>query len=220
MHELNRLAYLDALGVEQYIARAALPGAAPSQRLRVVQRAPQPVLPEMPRLSPAPKPAGVAAVTAEPQEQQPVAAPPTTAAVNVEAFSIAVVSAGPWLWLEDVAGVPLAREQVMLMRAMAQALGAGKVKPQVAQFDWPMHNNAQLDLGAEAARAALAGFVQRLLDAGDIRGVVLLGEASARRWQQETTLAAVTTLSTREILQNPGVKPQVWRDLRPFYTVQ
>jgi hypothetical protein len=122
--------------------------------------------------------------------------------------------------LEDIAGVPLAREQVMLMRAMAQALGAGQVKPQVAQFDWPMHNNAQLDLGAEAARAALAGFVQRLLDAGDIRGVVLLGEASARRWQQETTLAAVTTLSTREILQNPGVKPQVWRDLRPFYTVQ
>ena len=36
MHELSRLAYLDAMGIDHYLSRSQLPGAAPTQRLAVV----------------------------------------------------------------------------------------------------------------------------------------------------------------------------------------
>ena len=36
MHELRRMAYLDALGVDSYVSRAQLPGAAATRRLAIV----------------------------------------------------------------------------------------------------------------------------------------------------------------------------------------
>ena len=92
--------------------------------------------------------------------------------------------------------MPLASDQVQLVQAMARALaGVSKpslqssseaarpdaAQPDVQQFRWPIHTNQQLDLGEEAARAALAGFIGRRLEQQQCRGLVLLGEACRTR---------------------------------------
>ena len=61
------------------------------------------------------------------------------------------------------------------------------VEPEVAQFDWPIHTNQQLDLGEEAARASVAGFVDRRLGEHGCRGLVLLGQACVQRVPRQQT---------------------------------
>jgi len=118
--------------------------------------------------------------------------------------------------------MPLTVEQVHLVDAMARALRrapgpspgtAGK--PEVAQFDWPIHTNRQLALDEEAALAAVAGFVSRKLEQFGCAGLVLLGESCSRRVPAgEIDVPAVRTASTAEMLEEPCRKSQVWRDLQ------
>ena len=90
-------------------------------------------------------------------------------------FSLAAISCGGWLWLEELDS-PLSAEQLQLVQAMAEALDMipgnhdpGSVdripaRAAASHFDWPMHTNQQLDLGQEAARASVAAFIQRKLE--------------------------------------------------------
>ena len=143
--------------------------------------------------------------------------------------------------------MPLARDQVQLVQAMAYALaGVGGVEgqaatgaadvgvaqpsvaqpfaaqpfaaqPDVTHFRWPIHTNQQLDLGEEAARASVAGFVGRRLEQQQCRGLVLLGQAcKARVPLEHLGVSSVGTYSSAEILANPQLKLQVWRDLLPL----
>jgi hypothetical protein len=139
---------------------------------------------------------------------------------------LTAIVAGDWLWLEELAG-PLTTDQVRLVQSMAQALllchaSPGvevkpAVEPEVAQFDWPIHTNQQLDLGEEAARASVAGFVDRRLGEHGCRGLVLLGKACGQRVpRQQISVVIVNTMSSAEILAQPALKRQVWRDLLPL----
>jgi hypothetical protein len=139
-------------------------------------------------------------------------------------FSLVAITAGGWLWLEEMGGMPLATEQVQLVQAMAQAIGVAgntrqeKTRPEVAHFEWPIHTNRQVDLGEEAARASVAGFIGRKLEQQQCRGLVLMGEACKARVQLEQLDCALvaTTVSSAEMLDNPLLKKQAWRDLLPF----
>ena len=219
MNERSRIAYLDAMGIDTYVARVQLPGAAASLRRPVMPRTPAP--PESPtsllrEVIPAPAAVTPARVSAE-------SSPPTMEASDqgrphdpVARFSLAAVVAGQLLWLEELQDSPLSAVQVQLVQAMAQALGAGDEKPEVSQFDWPMHNNQQLDLGAGAASAALTGFIGRKLEQQTCRGVVLLGEQCRLRVPLDQLGAAtvVATVSTAQMLGEPRCKKQAWRDLQ------
>ena len=241
MNELRRMAYLDALGIDAYVSRTQLPGAAFTRRLAIVAARPQAAPPVS---NDAPAPVGVPApavppdtraypgATRLPQIDTPPHTPvpakaPVQQQASVSRFSLAAIVAGGWLWLEDLAGLPLATEQVRLVQAMAQALGvrgagadnaaSGLDRPEVAQFDWPIHTNQQLDIGAEAARASVAAFVGRKLEQRHCRGLVLLGQAcTARVPLEQVGVLTVTTTSSADILANPEVKRQVWRDLLPL----
>ena len=222
MHELSRMAYLDALGIDSYVSRAQLPGAAATQRLAIViapssQQLPAGVILE-PLLS-QPQPVRPAAVSAQASASSQQGEP-------VPRFSLTAIVAGDWLWLEELAG-PLTTDQVRLVQSMAQALLLSHaspgvevkpaVEPEVAQFDWPIHTNQQLDLGEEAARASVAGFVDRRLGEHGCRGLVLLGQACVQRVpRQQTSVVTVNTMSSAEILAQPALKRQVWRDLLPL----
>ena len=222
MHELSRMAYLDALGIDSYVSRAQLPGAAATQRLAIV------IAPSSQQLT--------AGVTPEPLLSQPPPVRPVAVSVQANAssqqgepvprFSLTAIVAGDWLWLEELAG-PLTTDQVRLVQSMAQALllchaSPGvevkpAVEPEVAQFDWPIHTNQQLDLGEEAARASVAGFVDRRLGEYGCRGLVLLGQACAQHVpRQQISVETVNTVSSAEILAQPALKRQVWRDLLPL----
>jgi hypothetical protein len=141
-------------------------------------------------------------------------------------FSLITLVAGEWLWVEELQGMPLAREQVQLVQAMANALqrmmkgasaDAGTPKPDVAQFDWPMHNNRQLDLGPTAAGAALRGFLGRKLG-GKGLGLVLMGEPAADRVPVRELGCEYVVLrhSSADLLADPRLKEQAWSDLKAF----
>jgi hypothetical protein len=128
--------------------------------------------------------------------------------------------------VEVLAGIPLAREQVQLVQAMASALqrragGSTVVEPaaraDIAQFDWPMHNNQQLDLGRAAASAALASFLGRRLEQGGL-GLVLMGKSAAERIPLQALACPQVALrhSSADLLANPELKKEVWSDLKAF----
>jgi hypothetical protein len=134
----------------------------------------------------------------------------------VDRFSLAAITAGGCIWVEELAQGALAREQVQLVRAMASAVSGQGDAPKVQQFDWPLHNNHQLDLGEEAARAGVAGFLQRQIDQQGCRGLVLLGDGSSARVAVDMLgdITVVRTLDTLSLLADPRLKKQAWRDLQ------
>ncbi|MFT6287408.1 MAG: hypothetical protein ACJA09_002162 [Alcanivorax sp.] len=221
--ELKRLAYLEAMGMDSYVSRQPLPAAAASRKLAIVTKstsAPRDQVESSPvarvkvgLLDDLQRDADAVA-----ESSAPALVPEPEAGVSsniVQSFSIVAIFAGGWLWLEELSGVPLATEQVQLISAMARALNLNAEKPLVAQFDWPIHTNQQLDLGPEAAISSLAGFVQRKVVEFKAGRVVALGDACQRRLPSvlEDSLPCVATISTRQMLSEPGTKKQAWRDL-------
>lgn len=238
MNELRRMAYLDALGIDSYVSRSQLPGAAVTRRLAIVSALSRavPVLPgnspDMPATDLPPRRPDAQAQTGSirvartdsESDSPPLARDSVQGGDSVPRFSLIAIVAGDWLWLEELPDTLLSTEQVRLVQSMAQALllsqgqeSAAVTKPDVAQFNWPIHTNHQLDLGAEAARASVAGFVARRLELHGCRGLVLLGQPCVQRVPlTEMTIRSVSTASSAEILASPSLKRQVWCDLQPL----
>lgn len=247
MNEVMRTAYLEAMGVDSYISRAQLPGAAASQRLAIVDSSPSTpakvastiqaaIAPPLDLKQSQAELGGRVAATRAPAQDAAVAhAPPNTSASNVPRFSLAAVVVGDWLWLEALGNMPLATDQVWLIKAMTKAMNIVEarqnpekfaqlqvdnapqdtVRPDIAEFKWPIHNNQQLDQSIEAARASVGGFVQRKLQQHQCRGVVLLGKA-CEEWvpKEQFDVPVATTVSSNAILGQPKLKQQAWKDLR------
>ena len=121
MHELSRMAYLDALGIDSYVSRAQLPGAAATRRLAIVtapssQQLPAGVIPEPLRSR-----TSLVAQPARPAKVSVQASASSQQGEPVPRFSLTAIVAGDWLWLEELAG-PLTTDQVRLVQSMAQAL--------------------------------------------------------------------------------------------------
>jgi len=189
MNELTRTRYLQALGTDTYISRSQLPGAAVTRRLTIVRQAPAQSLAQglsQTGSSPA-KPAAHAAVVPEPMpelEASPKAQARDSAAEQPvkrsedPRFSLVAISCGGWLWLEEQKDSSRLTDQLQLVQSMANAMGlvdaAAAARALATEFEWPIHNNRQLDQGEEAARASVAGFIQRKLEPLDCQGVVLL----------------------------------------------
>ena len=242
MNELRRMAYLEAIGIDSYVSRTQLSGAAATRRLAIVAN-PSHARTEKTNESPVSDNVRVMlearnalsrSAAPDKQTQKQTLAPKQgrQQAASAPRFSLATVVAGNWLWLEALAELPFTTEQVWLVRAMAQALelsarkdeasAAGDVrpalsKPQVSQFDWPIHTNQQLELGEEAAQAGVAGYIGRKLQQYSCRGLVLLGQSS-EKWvpREQLEIPCVITSSSAQILARPSLKQQVWRDLRPL----
>ena len=218
MHELKRRAYLDAMGIPTYVSRGVQPGAAPTTRL-VVVRASAAKPSQSSAAVPAARKAPRIELTTSPRGKKPAPEPGPTAGTTAApeiVFSITAFTTGNWLWLEELPQQQaLLRDQVQLVQGMARALGWGSHKADISQFNWPIHNNSQLDLGEDAARSSLGGFVRRKLEQSESRGIILLG-ASCQRWLPVDDIEArqlVTTVSTAEMLRDPLLKKRAWQDL-------
>lgn len=229
LQTLRQHAYLEALGVSYYVARRDLPGAAPGRRQ---QWDLQPATPAVdPAAAPPQSPGARPPVPERPsgRRQKPVEQPATEAAAvpavapgPVVRFTLGAVIAGPFVWLEALPNSVLGKDQVRLIKAMAQALGPVSAV-QVARFDWPPHNNRQLDLGEEAARAALHSFLARQLEQQGCRALVALGEGAAARLGDNTAGASgidahciTAPASTADMLADPRHKRAVWEAIRPL----
>ena len=231
LREIRRLRYLEALGVVPLVSRRPLPGAAATRKLRLrpgaaesagktASRAGRPAdhvdaagtlrqqLTDAPGQRPVSSPGREAAA---PELPAKAPAPPA------ERFCLAVLHAGDQLWIEELVDAVLAREQVELVAAMARALAHPLVqdeKPGVAQFDWPLHGNTQLDLGPGEAASALAGFLNRQLGERAPARLVCLGAAAAQRvGRLELACPHIELPSTREMLDDPLLKRRAWQVL-------
>jgi hypothetical protein len=229
VNELTRLAYLDAMGIDSYVSRAALIGAAPSRRMRLVQTASvSPAEEPVPQVAVA-KIAGAAADlraslgdstaratarVASPETVAPVAA---AEAAEMPIFSLAAVSLGGWYWLDDIPpGRGLGPEYLQLLQAIAVALGMQAGPPVLEQFNWPMHTSTQLDRDDAAARGGLGGFLANRLERIQPAGVILLGEFAQAWFDRDllSPLPIVDTVSGWQMLRQPALKRQAWSDLQ------
>lgn len=234
--ELRRMDYLQAMGIQTYVSRKQLPGAGATQRLALVlgpatadsANSPEPVAPksksrpQLPTIDGLEKRTITAAQVTTQVTNSTTAAPPPMA---VDRFSLAIIIAGGVLWLEELSGPLLARDQVQLVQAMSRALlshgigsapasGSGNAAD-VSQFDWPIHTNAQLDLGHEAACASVTGFVRRKLEQHGCLSSVVLGENCLQRFVMSDLGIEyrVTSATSAGMLLQPQLKKQVWQEL-------
>ncbi|MFN2330016.1 MAG: hypothetical protein ABR612_13960 [Chromatocurvus sp.] len=130
-------------------------------------------------------------------------------------FTLAAVALGGCLWIEELPDGVLGRDQVQLMRAICHALGWPVEPLTINQFTWPMHGNPQFDQGADAAMAALSAFVGRQMGASQCSRLILLGSSARDRLGEAASGTSVLcTQSTRDMLANPLLKRDAWRDLR------
>jgi hypothetical protein len=220
MNEPQRLSYLQAMGIDSYVSRAQLPGAAQTRRVAIVRelQAKTSIGPSTSTPVPSPSPPLMPQVDIRADAKPTPSVAPTSHHPEVAAvrFNLAAVFVGDVAWLESLDGRPLAREQVKLIHAMARAMRGDVAAPLIAQFDWPMHSSRQLDQGVDAAKDALAAFILRHAQEQQCEAVVALGETAAGFIDsaQLGTVTFTVTRSTVEMLEDPTCKRQVWSDLQ------
>ena len=133
-------------------------------------------------------------------------------------FRLAVMVCAGRLWLEALGDEALAQEQVRLVTAMGLALTHPRRSddaPAVSEFRWPLHDNAQLGLGAQEAAATLQGFVSRQLEQHACVELICLGDASKALLKNlQVPCARRYLVSTRAMLENPLLKRDNWATLQ------
>ncbi len=219
-----RREYLSLLGIQTYRARSPLPGAAPGP---IAPELPAVAVPSAPIRRRPTLPTVDAGAHRPAARRETVAGPPPTPSTGAPRFQLMAIAAGPWLWLEQLAGEQPAPEQLRLVEAMSEALlradNAGVDPERRGQrshrviFRWPLHgNDQQFDQGPAAAAAALRAFVLRQLEERGCRAVVLLGEDSRARLAPDALegIPLVATAGTAEMLSQPIIKRRVWQDLQ------
>lgn len=228
MNEVQRLAYLRALGVESFCSRRDLPGALPSKRVRVVRRRrleAQILAPSAPqaRLSAKSPGGGLRA----PAPSARLEAPGEPAATDLPAraggldempiFTLAVATAGGCLWLDSLPpGRRPGPEYAQLLDAISRSLELPDGEVDVAQFDFPMSGALRLGKDLDAARDALQGYLVRRLEQLSPRVVVLLGDLDQPWFNRECLgdCRVINTVSAWRMLREPRLKPVAWADLK------
>ena len=140
--------------------------------------------------------------------------PPQPAETPVS-FSLLMVTAGRWLWLETIEDGLIRQEQLQLIQAMARALDGPSVNVSRRQLDWPLSKHPHLPQDIEAARQTVAGQVQRLAQEAKIAGVMVLGSATFPYLNAVAGLELVELPSTLAMLREPELKAQAWAVMRP-----
>ena len=225
MNELRRLAYLQAMGVDSYVSRVDLPGAAASRRLRLVSVQVQASDPGASDLAGGQTVAPAASAGAQQQRVQQVAdslasdlraasqpaAVESTAApspelapavgtgarnTQVPVFSIVAVFCGGYCWLEEFPrGQAPGTDYLQLLQSICVALQRSADAPVLEQFSWPMSRSTQLEHHEESAREGVAGFLGARFEHYQPARLVLLGEA-VLRWFDPAQAASLPVVQT------------------------
>lgn len=248
MLEPWRSHYLHALGVDVYLPRVILPGARPSvvcdwdwaAEESARQSSPDISIEEaIPATSAAP--AKIPETAVKPANRPPVPVIEQRAArrepvVEVAArardgsgipqFALSVISTDTGaLIVDDAPRNSAARGEYLrlisnLLFALQGGPAQGAAAPTLDVFIWPMvKNNPQIDQSADAAREAVAAYVQKQIHNRGLRTVLLLGD-NAQQWLPEAARAhlgaacAVSSVSGWRCLGEPALKRQLWLELR------
>ena len=153
------------------------------------------------------------------EQTSPAPAKPATqpqqSAETAVSFSLLMVTAGRWLWLEALEDGLIRQEQLQLIQAMARALDGPGVDVSRRQLDWPLSKHPHLPQDIEAARQTVAGQVQRLAQEFKIAGVMVLGAATVSYLKAVAGLELIELPSTLAMLREPELKAHAWAAMRP-----
>lgn len=204
MNELQRQAYLQAMGVDSYMPRLQLPGALPSA-LCVIPVAPVAISekPSGPLASPPHLPADSQGSAAAMQallgesssaRQEPSAPVGRVVEAAGEAgqspversgqvtphFALSIIRGAQLLVIDDgLQGAINPSEYLQLLQNILFALGAGKQVLAIDAFVWPMVKNSQVDQSELAARQTLQAILAKQIQQLDARFVILMGDIAA-----------------------------------------
>lgn len=234
MREPWRSHYLQALGVDVYVARGVLPGAAPSpvcewdwaalaapqpEREQAPVPAPVAAVPTAARLAPvvevnAPRRADTVPVPVV----RAAAARPQDGAIPRFALSVAPSDCGILIVDEAPPAQAARADYLRLLGNLLFALQRKNASVNLDVFMWPMIRNAQIDQGADAAREAIAAYLHKQVQSRSIHTVLLLGD-TAQRWlpaavRPQLATTCVASSSAWACLRETALKRQLWNDIR------
>jgi hypothetical protein len=238
LNELQRQAYLGAMGVEVYYPRLQLMGAKPSLQCEM------PVLAEAapPGVKPAQDGTGRVERLASVSELldiavkndsgvEPKATSAKTQPEETPSFNLSVsVIQGSLLVVDDCdPGQLHSRDYQVLLQNIVNALGLGQQAINSQSFQWPEAMKGHNDQSPAAAGQALQAYLARQLELGETRYLLIMGGA-ARRFAVNTELAdgvlaphgdqavqQLLTLSACRMLSEPELKRDLWQQLQPLY---
>ena len=209
--EMARRQALKAMGIVSYVSRYDLPGAAPAQRQSLSPP------PAPPVTQPPDAPRSKAPSTVSSQRVQSHAAPESSVvkpAGDAVQFSMLIVSAGQFLWLEQLPDGLIRQDQLALINSMASAVSGAGFEMTQQQFDWPLRGNSALGNDAESAKQALQGLIQRMAREVDARRVVAMGDCQFL--PDRIAQSAVSIPSTMAMLVDATHKQAAWQSLKPL----
>jgi hypothetical protein len=209
--EMARRQALKAMGIVSYVSRYDLPGAAPAQRQSLSPP------PAPPVTQPPDAPRSKASSTVSSQRVQSHAAPESSVvkpAGDAVQFSMLIVSAGQFLWLEQLPDGLIRQDQLALINSMACAVSGAGFEMTQQQFDWPLRGNSALGSDAESAKQALQGLIQRMAREVDARRVVAMGDCQFL--PDRIAQSAVSIPSTMAMLVDATHKQAAWQSLKPL----
>jgi len=220
MQEDARLAYLEAMGITNWMPRQELcgvPARAPYTMPVVV--APERVLATLAPRHSVPEPVSnptakaaeavrqLRADTAE-QKTAPVVAVPTVAAPieqplpvapPIEPFYLQLWLAGPCALLTEAPepGLESAMPAFHLLQDILRAVGLPSRPRLLADFRWPLSRNPQLDRSADGAHRGLLAFMQGRLEGQELVSLGCFGPATGLL--VETDISKTVHLQGREV---------------------
>ena len=241
MHEMQRRAYLDAMGIVCYVPRFVLPNAAPSKLciIPVPQRGVDDDEPgerkaQLELKKPTADRAGQA--TSAPRPEMPVFAEDTglgrasnkKGIVEEKAPIKAVVEFTAYL-VGSALGIAFVTDQNMAAadkRLLANiataysrhACGSQDSGLQAGQFRWPVARSNSLNQDAEAARDAFSAHILARAERESLRGLVVFGDGLQTyldaRLLKDEGLGLIATVELSELAGNAAAKAALWRDLK------
>ncbi|MEH6565594.1 MAG: hypothetical protein V7756_09755 [Halopseudomonas sp.] len=219
MQEQARLAYLQAMGITNWMPRQALSGVPPRTPYEMpaaVQIKADPVPEAVPRASAAEpvRPQAQAKVSevvrqlrADTSAPQPEPTPQSTdteaepqpLAPPIEPFYLQLWLAGPCALLTEAPepGLESATPAFHLLQDILRAVGLPPRPRLLTDFRWPLSRNPQLDRSAVAANRGLLAFMQGRLEEHECVSLGCFGAATGLL--VETDLVQAGNLSGREV---------------------
>jgi hypothetical protein len=235
MNELQRQAYLEAMGVVSYFPRAELPGALPSPILEMPVAEEVVHTPVQPEAAVAPvvnaTPAGqvqsakaifeqtgeaVVDQLARRREVRPKRSGPVASASDIPSFALTIAKTQAGFLIVDEGLKPDQdyTEYLRLLQNMLFAVGAGMQAVQLDSFTWPMINNPQIDQSAEIAGQTLTVYIDKLIKEQRVSYVLVMGETAAKYMPANLSVFSLSTSSALQMLADPQLKAGAWQDLQ------
>lgn len=230
--EPHRSRYLRALGVEVYVTRQPLPGAAISQPVAWELEksagddfapAPTTVPVESPgangTLAPELIPAGVGIDVVRPsQSARTLEAPksPIAPKVNVPRFALMIVRCDTGIVVVDEAphGDRRREEYLRLLSNLLFAFYRRSVTVETDLFVWPMVKNPSVDQSEQAARESLSAYLQRQCALINGKTLIALGSGASQWMNSDPAFHVIAGISLWRCLADSAVKPTLWSQLQ------